>query len=102
MLKITPTRDNRFVVLEDFSTHGVLVPKGYKTNGANIPRFLWSVVPPFKPKFLLAVVVHDYLTDKELYKRADDKFESILYEIENSFITRMMVRTVRAYHAIRY
>ena len=102
MLKITPTKDNRFVLLEDFYIRGFVVPQGYKTNGANIPRFLWSIVPPFKPKFLPAVVVHDYLTDKEQYKTADDTFEAVLYGIENSFTTRMMVRAVRLYHAIKY
>ena len=46
----------------------VEVPKGYKTNGANVPRILWSIFPPNSPEYLSAVVVHDYLCDKSSYK----------------------------------
>lgn len=39
----------------------VLVPKGYKTDGATIPRFLWEEVgSPFQPNFITAALVHDF------------------------------------------
>ena len=77
--------------------HGV-VPKGYKTNGADIPRWLYSFTPPFKPKYLPAVVVHDYLCDTlKDYRVADNIFEIILLEIEDSFTTRTIIRAVKLY-----
>ncbi len=40
------------------------VPKGVRTDGASIPRFLWSVVGgPFEGKYRKAAVVHDYYCD---------------------------------------
>ena len=36
------------------------VPKGTKTDGASVPRWAWSVFPPFAGKHLKAAVVHDY------------------------------------------
>jgi hypothetical protein len=78
------------------------VPRGYETNGANIPRIFWGVIPPFKPKYLPAVIVHDYLCDLEQYALADRFFEDMLLKIENSFKTRVMIFTVRLYHKIKY
>ena len=97
-LKLMPLQLNKFLLLEDFNCKGVKVPKGYITNGADVPRIFWSIIPPFKPKFLPAVVVHDYLCDLKQYEFADYKFEQILLNIENSFITRAMVWAVRFYH----
>ena len=77
---------------------GVKVPQGYKTNGADIPRVLWSVVPPFKPKYLPAIIVHDYLCDQDRYRLADILFERLLLRIEDSFITRAMIYAVKLYH----
>ena len=102
MVTISPTHDNRFVLKEPYKVENILIPKGYKTNGANIPRVLWWFVPPFKPKYLPAVIVHDYLCDKEEYALADDLFEKLLMEIEDSFYTRIMVMAVRIYHKIKY
>ena len=36
------------------------VPKGTRTDGASVPRWAWSVFPPFAGKHLKAAVVHDY------------------------------------------
>ena len=100
---LQPSLDNSFVVAKPFRVNSSLViPKGYKTNGANIPRVFWFIVPPFKPKYLPAVVVHDYLCDKERYRLADRLFRDILLSIENSYKTRAMVLAVRLYHKFRY
>ena len=100
--RVVPTSDNNYVLLSDYEVEGVVVPKAYRTNGANIPRMFWILVPPFKPKYLPAVIVHDYLCDLEKYKKADDTFEKILFKIEKSWKTKMMVWTVRAYHKLKY
>jgi len=35
------------------------VPEGTETDGASVPRFFWSLYPPFTGKYRKAVVVHD-------------------------------------------
>ena len=40
----------------------VLVPVGFESDGASVPRFFWRVVfPPGDDKALRAAFVHDYL-----------------------------------------
>jgi hypothetical protein len=96
-LVMTPTVTNHYLLVKDFKYKSITVPKGYETNGADIPRVFWWFVPPFKPKYLPAVVIHDYLCDLKEYGLADNVFEEMLLEIENSFTTRTMVRVVRFY-----
>jgi hypothetical protein len=50
---------------------GVRVPAGYVTNGADIPRPLWSIWPPNRSDWMPAVVIHDYLCERGEYERAD-------------------------------
>lgn len=40
--------------------HTVVVPEGFVTDLASVPRFLWTIIPPFG-KYTAAAVVHDYL-----------------------------------------
>jgi hypothetical protein len=37
----------------------VTIPRGFQSDGASVPRVLWSIYPPFG-KYLEAAVVHDY------------------------------------------
>ena len=98
-----PTRDNKVVLAKDFEVKKLFViPAGYKSNGANIPRLFWWLIPPFKPKYLPAVIVHDYLCDLEEYAVADMLFEELLLDIEDSFKTRLMIRAVKLYHRFKY
>jgi len=98
-----PTRDNKVVLAKPYKiSESFVIPKGYKSNGANIPRLFWWFIPPFKPKYLPAVIVHDWLCDKEQYRLADVWFEKLLLEIEDSFKTRAMIRAVKLYHRLRY
>ena len=99
---VTPTTDNKYLIQQKIIYKDITIPKGYKTNGANVPRLFWSIIPPFKPKYLPAVIVHDYLCDAEEYVKADKYFKEILLSIENSFITKNMVKAVSIYHKIRY
>ena len=101
MLLITPTEIG-FKLLQEYTVCGVTVPDGYETNGADIPRMFWSIVPPFKPKYLPAIVIHDYLCSKKDYAKADKYFEELLYSIEDTIITRLMVLFVKIYHRVRY
>lgn len=40
----------------------VHVPGGFLTDGASVPRILWSAIPPWG-KYGQAVIVHDYLCE---------------------------------------
>lgn len=37
----------------------VVIPKGFVSDGASVPRALWSIYPPFG-KYLEAAIVHDW------------------------------------------
>jgi hypothetical protein len=94
---VRPTKDNKYILEEVFAYGVHSVPTGYKTNGADIPRAFWWFVPPFKPKYLPAVIMHDYLCDLKEYELADNVFEEMLLEIENTFTTETIVGAVRFY-----
>ena len=102
---IQPTSNNKFVLLEEYRYRAVKIPVGYETNGADIPRPFWIIVPPFKPKFLPAVLVHDFLIEKATNRIdiciANEYFEEILLTIENSFKTRVMDRAVKIYWKVK-
>jgi len=99
---LVPTITNKFKLMIPYEYRDITVPSGYKTNGANIPRVFWQIIPPFKPKYLPAILVHDYLCDKEEYHKADAYFKEILYGIEVSARTKAMVLAVKMYHKIKY
>lgn len=41
--------------------HRLIIPSGYRFDGASIPRPLWSLIgSPFDPDLLLAACVHDW------------------------------------------
>ena len=103
LLKISPTGKNSYIVLEDFKYDNIIVPKGYKTNGADIPRFFWSIYSPFKPEFLPAVVLHDYLCDQKQYVLADAIFKKCLNDLNIKKHTIFILhKSVVSYHIIRY
>ena len=37
----------------------VVIPKGFISDGASVPRILWSIYPPFG-RYLEAAIVHDW------------------------------------------
>ena len=102
-VKLQPLKSHKFKLLDDLSFKDVVVPKGFKTNGADIPRIFWSIYPPNRSDFLPAVIIHDYLCDKGEYKRADDLFEECLKELGvNRFDVVVLVGAVRLYHKFKY
>ncbi len=102
-LHLSPRGENRFMLLREFVYKEVRVPVGFVTNGANIPRIFWSLIPPNKTDNLPAVVIHNYLCEKEQYAKADQYFDEILKKIEVSTLERVtLVSAVKVYHFIRY
>jgi len=102
-IKISPRPDDRYKVLESFSYGDIVIPVGYKTNGADIPRPLWIFFPPNRSTYLPAVIIHDYLCDIKEFKKADELFKEILILLEiNKFTIWVFYKGVRLYHKIRY
>jgi len=99
---LKPTFDNKFILDNDYEIAGIKISKGYETNGADVPRVFWWFIPPFKPKYLPAIIVHDFLFENKQYKKGNDIFEQILLTIEDSFTTRMMIKSVRIYANLKY
>jgi len=64
-----PLKDKPFEINERFEFYSeenngytIYIPKGYRTDFATVPRFLWSLVPPVG-RWSKATIVHDWLID---------------------------------------
>ncbi|MBR6612346.1 MAG: DUF1353 domain-containing protein [Campylobacter sp.] len=85
---VQPYDKYKFEVAEEFSVTlnciDFTIPKGFVTNGANIPRVFWSLFPPNSPEYLSAVVIHDYMcanVDKYGYEKADKTFYEAMLDV---------------------
>ncbi|MBR8464266.1 DUF1353 domain-containing protein [Campylobacter sp. faydin G-24] len=100
---LKPFDKDKFELVQIYTYKDITIPAGYKTNGANIPRIFWSVLPPNSPEYLSAVIVHDYLCDKEEYKKADEILKQMMIALE---VTKWKVYAFyygcRIYHRIKY
>ena len=86
----------------------IIVPRGFLTDGATVPRVFWNIVPPWG-RYGQAVVLHDYLCEyqgfwnygvwESLTRAQIDKiFDIAMGELGvNSFTRKLMYRSVRAY-----
>lgn len=94
-------RGNVFTLLRPISVCGIVVPAGFESDGASVPRLLWGVVFPRDDRqALCAAIVHDYLyrTHPACWTRseADDTF---LYLMERGGVS--WIRRTRAYIGVR-
>jgi hypothetical protein len=72
-------RDFRYVD-RDIDTE-ILVPAGFKTDFASIPRIFWAILPPWDVEYGKPAVIHDYLYRRHEYaKRAEFKRGNIRYQ----------------------
>ena len=67
---------NKWILLEPLGFNSIVVPAGFVTNFANIPRFLKPLVDDDDPRILEAAVVHDYLYVNSVFPR--EKCDDIL------------------------
>ena len=77
-IAVSPLKNHRYIVIKQIVYRDCVVPSGYPTNGANIPRILWSFIPPNRSDILPAVIIHDCLCDRKEYEKADEYFKEIL------------------------
>jgi len=78
---LIPTKDNRFKTCDNMIVHVNdefhVVPRGFKTDLASIPRFMWPVFSPGDYDVIAPAVLHDwhYCCSKEVDRlKADDIF----------------------------
>jgi hypothetical protein len=65
-IKVIPIPEcNMYELDRSVIVEGNLIPKGFKWDGASIPRILWRLIgTPFSPAFMAPSMVHDYLYTK--------------------------------------
>lgn len=74
----------------------VTIPKGFVTNFASTPRFLWSIFPP-RGRYSRAAILHDFLY-RNMFDRflADAMFRASMKELKVPWWRR-----VTMYYAVR-
>jgi len=80
-LIISPLPEHKCMILEEYRYKDIVVPVGFVTNGADVPRVGWSFYPPNRSDYFPAVVIHDYLCSKHQYAKADKCFKEILEQL---------------------
>lgn len=67
----------------------IVVPAGYKTDLASIPRVFWNILPPQQANFIAPAILHDYLyaTGYASRKYDDDVLYSALRSQGTMWIT---------------
>lgn len=102
---VKPVGKDKFEVYEDYHYYGLCIPKGFITNGADIPRIFWSLFPPNSPEYLSAVVIHDYMcanVGKYGYEMADKYFYDAMLEIGVSkWKAKLFYFCVKWYHRFK-
>lgn len=100
---LQPLKNHRYKIIEDIKFKDIVVPKGYRTNGGNVPRVFWFFLPPNESTFLPVYCIHDYLCDLKQYKKADKYLLEAGKELDTpKFKLYIIYFTVRLYHIIRY
>ena len=79
-ISVKPYDRYKFEVIEPLAVNldiiKFIVPKGYTTDGASVPRIFWSLYPPYKPEWFTACVIHDFLCSQATH--AENKSEAYL------------------------
>lgn len=77
-------RKNLKVNLHDFvkdTTYSFTIPKGYKWDGATIPRMFWRLIgSKTDPAFLIPSMVHDVICEHHHYVDNDRYFADKVFE----------------------
>ena len=85
-------------VLETIRWNEYLVPFGYITDGASVPRVFWSAIPPNDSNSLPAVIFHDYYCSIKKFDLADRVFLEIMRDVLE--LTPLRYKTM--YYGVRF
>lgn len=95
-VKVSPLEKDRYMLVEDYKFELPLIsgviPKGFKTDGASVPRIFWIAYPPNRPEYLSAAVIHDYLCIQAV--KSDD-IEGMYKIADQSLYDAMILLGVR-------
>lgn len=92
----------RVRLIEQFSVNTsigeIIVPKGFVTDFASVPRFFWRIIPPWG-RYSPAAVVHDYLYYIGDFgkRRADLVFLELMKRLGVSYWKRRVM-----YYAVKW
>lgn len=93
---------NKWKTLEEISINvhdiEIVVPKGFRTDFASVPRCLWSIFPPYG-KHTVAAIVHDFLYATHLTTR--EKADLIFLELMKVYNVNPVKRKLM-YLAVKY
>ncbi len=105
---------NWYQVKEDceFTEIGVTIPEGFITDFSSVPRFLWSLLPPYGLA-MAPSVLHDYfytvhpfkdkMTSEEERKYADELFyKMLLAQGIKKWQALLMLKAVRLFGKKRF
>lgn len=111
---IIGTGKKKFVTTKDIAlrlTNGdtIIIPRGYRFDGASVPRIFWWFIPRLDDR-ILAVLGHDYLyysdylrdkvSDREAKRIIDDEF-LIWMDIQvDGFLSKCV--NLIAYNSVKY
>lgn len=88
-----------YILTNDYSYKNVIIPRGYATDGVSYKfRLLGIFINRFDPRYIEAVIVHDYLTDLGEWEKANRYFEEML---PNTRTAWWMVKGVKVYRKIK-
>ena len=98
---IRPVDDRNWVLETTIEWDEFIVPRGFVTDLASIPRFFWRVIPPFGLHSTPAII-HDYLyrqqPDGVSRKEADEVFLDAMQVFGvPKWRRNVMYRTVRTF-----
>lgn len=89
---------DKYELTQDLVYKDVTVPKGYLTDGISYKlRVLALFINKFDPRYIVAAIVHDYLTDLGDWDKGNKYFEELLPEDLRS---KVMVIGVKGYAAV--
>lgn len=92
-IKVEKVSSRLYRILEDTPIFGVVIPKGFETDGASVPKPFWWVISPFAEGFR-AAIVHDFryrLDASMTRKEADTEFYYNLDKDDVHCISRLLV-----------
>ena len=90
-----------YVLLNDLEFFGYVVPKGFVSDGATVPRIAWALLPPVHEYFPSAVL-HDWMIEQGFPRKLSDQvFRDSMIELGvNKYRARIMYAAVRSYATI--
>jgi len=107
MISLSP-RGNKWEVDEEYRTEvlgeTIVIPQGFVSDLASVPRILWLFISPFG-RYTEGAVVHDYLYLRSDFSRkeCDDIFLELMRRNRtNEFTAQLIYRAVRYFGWLYY